>query len=74
MSNDAADEHNSYVPARAPAKAARLTLDEMKDVAAFFKTLFEDSSLAVWIKVAGVGAAIEGLHIVWLMIRYIARF
>lgn len=72
MSNDA-DEHSSYVPAKAPTKA-RLTVDEIKDVAAFFKGLFEDSSLAAWIKVAGIGAAIEGLHIVWLIIRYFGKF
>lgn len=68
MSSDA-DEQSSYTPAKVPSKSSRLTLDEMKDVTEHFKKLFEDSSLAWWIRLAGLGAVAEALHIVWLLLR-----
>jgi hypothetical protein len=43
-------------------------------MAGFFKTLFEDSPLAKWIKLAGLGALIEILRIGWLAIRYVGKF
>jgi hypothetical protein len=39
-----------------------------------FKKMFEDSSLAWWIKVAGAGAGVEILRIGWLAIRYFGKF
>jgi hypothetical protein len=52
-----------------PPEPPRLTLDEF----AQFKKMFEDSSLAWWIKAAGVGAIAEALHICWLLYCYLMR-
>jgi hypothetical protein len=54
-----------------PADTPVLSIPQMQDMIVFFKRVFEDSSLAWWIKLAGVGAAVEALHIVWLAARYI---
>ena len=53
-----------------PPEPSRLTLDEFGQ----FKKMFEDSSLAWWIKVAGAGAGVEILRIGWLAIRYFGKF
>lgn len=71
MSNNPPNEITPYTPSKRPTK---LTLEEMKDVAEFFRELFRDSWLPMWIVIAGVGALLEGLHILWLLLRYVARF
>jgi hypothetical protein len=57
-----------------PAKPPLFTIEQMQEMIVFFKRVFEDSPLAWWIRLAGIGAALEGLHIVWWAIRYLAKF
>lgn len=66
MSNEPPNEHG-YIPARPSGKPTKLTLDEFVQV----KKIFEDSKLAKWIILAGIGALAELLHVVWLAIRYV---
>jgi hypothetical protein len=56
----------AYRPIETP-EPTRLTFDEF----AQFKKLFEDSSLAWWIKAAGIGAIVEALHVLWLAYGYL---
>jgi hypothetical protein len=49
--------------------------------AASFKNLFEDSTLAKWIRLAGIGGAaalvaavVELFHLLWLAVRYFKNF
>ena len=46
----------------------------MQEMIVFFKRVFEYLRVAWWVKLAGMVAALEGLHIVWLAIRYVAKF
>jgi hypothetical protein len=41
----------------------------------FFKDLLAENPL-VWYSIyaAGIGGALEGFHIVWLILRYVLRF
>jgi hypothetical protein len=57
-----------------PATEPRLTPGEYQDMAMFFKQFLEGSPLRKWIILAGVGAGIEVLHIIWLAIRYLLKF
>jgi len=44
-------------------------------MAEFFKKLLADNPLVkASIIAAGIGGTLEGLHIVWLLIRYLAKF
>ena len=49
----------------------RLTAAEFQELGFFFKQLLENRYLAPWVIAAGVGAILEGLHIVWLAFRYL---
>lgn len=58
-----------------------MTVDEMHSMLERFKKLFEDSSLAWWIKAAGAGgiavliaSILEVIHLGWQAIRYIWKF
>ena len=57
-----------------PVDAPLLTLRQMQETVEFFKKTFEDSPLAKWIVLAGLGALIEMLHVGWLAVRYIWKF
>jgi hypothetical protein len=63
----------AYRPTEPP-EPTRLTLDEF----AQFKKLFEDSPLAIYIKVAAWGAGLtvvlEFVRMVWLALRYFGHF
>jgi hypothetical protein len=52
---------------------ARLTAAEFQELGFIFKRLFESKYLAPWVIAAGIGAILEGLHVVWLAIRYLLR-
>jgi hypothetical protein len=56
-----------------PSGPPRLTVEEYQSIALFFKQFLEGTSLKWWIIAAGVGGALEALHIVWLAIRYFAK-
>lgn len=54
---------------------ARLTPEEFQSLGIFFKQLLaENPAVKASIIAAGVGGALEGLHVVWLLIRYALRF
>jgi hypothetical protein len=53
---------------------ARLTPDEFRQLSEIFKAWIDSSNLKWWIIAAGIGAILEGLHIIWLALRYILRF
>jgi hypothetical protein len=57
-----------------PAPEPRLTTAEFQEIGIFFKELLENTKLGKWIILAGLGAALEGLHILWLAVRYIFQF
>lgn len=54
-----------------PAKPSKLTPAEFRELGVFFKELIESTSLAKWVIAAGVGAILEGLHILWLAARFL---
>ena len=58
-----------YQPTEEP-EPARLTIAEVGQV----KRLFEESSLAWWIRAAGAGAIVEILRVGWLAARYCFKF
>ena len=80
-----------YIPVEPPTKEAA-ELEEPRMTASFyqaqqrfffdqaqlFKKLFEDSTLAKWIIMAGLSgvivAALEILHLIWSAVRYIWKF
>lgn len=63
-----------------PAESPRLdmTVDQLFSMLARFKSLFEESSLAKWIIMAGATglavAILELLRMLWLAIRYFGKF
>jgi hypothetical protein len=57
----------------APAGEPRLTVSQYQSMGLFFKQLM-DSPLKWAIIAAGIGAVIEGLHVLWLAARYLGRF
>jgi hypothetical protein len=81
---------SSYVPSEPPPKEDQLEEPRMSasfyqeqqrfffDQAQLFKKLFEDSTLAKWIVMAGISgvivAALEIVHLIWLAIRYVWKF
>jgi hypothetical protein len=58
-----------------PPDSPQLTLEQWKETVTFFKNVFEDSSLAVYIKMAGWGAlsavVLELGRMLWLAYRYL---
>jgi hypothetical protein len=55
----------------APGDTARLTAAEFQELGFFFKRLLENKYLAPWVIAAGIGAILEGLHVLWLAARYL---
>lgn len=53
-----------------PSEPTRFSVDELSQL----KKVLSDSGLSKWIIAAGVGAILEGLHIIWLAARYIFKF
>jgi hypothetical protein len=49
---------------------SKFTIDDIKDL----KRLFAEDPLAIWVRLAGLGAALGGLRIIWLALRYILKF
>jgi hypothetical protein len=69
----------------APPKEPTMTASQYQSQQLFFreqvqsfKELFEDSTLAKWIVMAGisglVAAVLEALHMIWLAARYVWKF
>jgi hypothetical protein len=51
------------------------TFSEFQRMAEFFKGFLAENPLVkASIIAAGIGGALEGLHILWLVIRFLARF
>lgn len=50
----------------------RFTLDEYQAIGDHFKNWFESTHLKWWIIAAGVGAIIEGIHVIWLFIFWLS--
>ena len=61
-----------------PSEPARYTASEIQDLGYFFKKFLEDTPLKKWIILSGlgaiVGALLELIHVVWLAVRYLAKF
>ncbi len=55
-------------------KPARMTIDEIQQLGDVFKKLIDSTGLKFWIIAAGLGAILEGFHVIWLAARYIFRF
>jgi hypothetical protein len=52
----------------------RYSLSELQDIQSFFFKL-SGSKVAKWLAVsAALGATLGGLHVLWLVIRYVAGF
>lgn len=80
---------NPYVPASVPASVTTDQVRELfeinlaqyrqineiyKDLESHLKKLLEETGLKFWIIAAGVGAIIEGIHVVWLAARFFLKF
>jgi hypothetical protein len=52
------------------ARSSKFTIEDFRAL----RELFKDTPLDVYIRLAGIGAAMEGLRIVWLFVRYVFRF
>ena len=51
------------------------TFSQFEQMAEFFKQLLAENPLVkASIIAAGIGGALEGLHILWLALRYLAKF
>ncbi len=51
------------------------TFSEFQQMAEFFKNFLAENPLVRYsIYAAGIGGALEGLHILWLILRYVFRF
>jgi hypothetical protein len=61
--NDESDQKGRY----SPAKPSKFTLADIQG----FKELIEASPLKWWIIAAGIGGALEGLHILWLFFKFL---
>jgi len=59
-----------YEPA--PESSGRLTPAEFQDLGNFFYRLSESKSAQTLALLAGVGAVLEGLHVLWLAILWVA--
>jgi hypothetical protein len=78
-----------YVPAKVPDSVTTDQVRELfeinlsqyrqineiyKDLGSHLKKLLEESGLKFWIIAAGIGAIIEGLHVLWLAARFYFKF
>jgi hypothetical protein len=54
-----------------PAKPPRLTPAEFQDLGHLFQKLSDSKPLRAWIVAAGIGAILEGVHVVWLAGRFL---
>jgi len=58
-----------------PYTPARMTAQEFQELGTFFKQLIAENPLIkASVIAAGIGGALEGLHILWLALRFVARF
>jgi len=54
---------------------AKLTVDQYKELALFFRDFLADKPVITWsIILAGIGGLLDGLHVAWLVLRYVFRF
>ncbi len=53
-----------------PSEPTRFSVDDLSQL----KQVLNDSGLSKWIIAAGLGAILEGLHIIWLAARYLLKF
>jgi hypothetical protein len=54
---------------------AKLTVDQYKELALFFRDFLADKPVIKWsIILAGFGGLLDGLHVAWLALRYVFRF
>ena len=52
-----------------------MTAQEFQELGTFFKQLIAENPLIkASVIAAGIGGALEGLHILWLALRFVARF
>ena len=58
---------SGFNPSSEPSK---LTIDDV----AKLKKVLSDSGLSKWIIMAGIGAVLESLHILWLAARFVFKF
>ncbi len=65
MSADNLIEKKGY----SPAKPSKFTLADFQG----FKELIEASPLKWWVIAAGIGGALDGLHVLWLAARFLYR-
>jgi hypothetical protein len=53
----------------------KLTFSQYKEMALFFRDFLADKPVIKWsIILAGLGGLLDGLHVVWLALRYVFRF
>lgn len=53
---------------------ARMTIEEFKGIATFFKQFLADNPvIRVSIIAAGIGGALDAFHILWLFIKFVFR-
>lgn len=53
----------------------KFTFNQYKEMALFFRDFLSDKPLIKWsIILAGIGGLLDGLHIIWLGLRYVFRF
>jgi hypothetical protein len=69
--------YTSAEPPPAP-EPGRFTAAEIQDLGYFFKKFLEDTPLRKWIVLSGLGAiiaaALELIHLIWLLLRYVGKF
>jgi len=51
-----------------------LSISDFQKMSEIFKAWADGSNLKWWVIAAGIGAILEGLHILWLAVRYVFRF
>ncbi len=49
-----------------------MTAAEFQDLGNFFQKLNDSKTLKWWAIAAGIGAVLDGLHVLWLAFRYLA--
>jgi hypothetical protein len=62
-------ESGGYNP---PRRAPRLTLEQFREYANFFKDLLSENPVVKWsIILAGIGGVFEALHVLWLFLVWL---